>query len=209
MSNLAVSPIAALDDVRLTQVRAIYEDAFSPELRVTFAELTQAGGIDQTFVALDGAEAVGFAVLRLLTSVRWSFLRYFAIARARRGEGVGRGFWHLVQRSLGEESWPGRVVFEVEDPDEAVSDEAERLIRQRRIAFWRRCGAELLPVHDYVLPDYTESGMTEPMLLMAGGAGASVPAGDQLRQLVLAIYTDRYRMPADHPLVAGALASIG
>ena len=43
------------------------------------------------------------------------------------------------------------------------------------------------------------------MLLMA----ASSPVdGGQLRQLVLAIYTDRYGLPPTDPLVRRALASI-
>ncbi len=211
MASLAVSPVAAVDEVQLAQVRAIYEDAFSPELRVPFAELTQAGEADQTFVALDGAEAVGFAALRLLGSAQWSFLRYFAIAPARRGRGLGREFWRLLADCAGRQGWPGRMVFEVEDPGDAAGDDHERLVRQRRVAFWTRCGARLLPAPGYVLPDYTGAGVTEPMLLMAGSSGqarAPVVAGDDLRRLVLAIYTDRYRLPVDHPLVAGALASI-
>jgi len=52
----------------------------------------------------------------LLGSVQWSFLRYFAIAGERRSKGLGRQFWHLLARSLEEESWPVRIVFEVEDP---------------------------------------------------------------------------------------------
>lgn len=209
MTSLAVSPVAALDDGQLARVRAIYEEAFSPELRVPFADLTQAGDVDQTLVALDGAQAVGFAALRLLTSVQWSFLRYFAVARPRRSQGAGRLFWQLLKPSLSAGGWPGRVVFEVEDPDDAAGDGAERVIRERRISFWMRCGAGVLAAPGYVLPDYTGSGMTEPMLLMAGDTDAAPAlAGDELRRLVLAIYTDRYGLAADHPLVAGTLASI-
>lgn len=50
--------------------------------------------------------------------------------------------------------------------------------------------------------------MTEPMLLMAA-TPADVPAdSDRLRALVTAIYTDRYGMAPDHPLVAQVLASM-
>jgi hypothetical protein len=178
-------------------------------LRVPFSELIRSGDADQTFVAMDGTLPVGFAALRLLPSVQWSFLRYFAIAEQSRSRGLGREFWRLLQPSLRTTGWPGAVIFEVEDPADAEGDQAERLIRQRRISFWTGCGARLLPVPGYVLPDYTGSGFTEPMLLMAGTpAGAPPVAGEQLRDLVLAIYTDRYGLPADNPLVLGALASI-
>ena len=92
---------------------------------------------------------------------------------------------------------------------DAAGDDAERVIRDRRISFWTACGARLLPAPGYVLPDYTASGTTEPMLLMAATpADAPSVHSDRLRKLVLAIYTDRYGMAADNPLVAQALASI-
>jgi hypothetical protein len=67
----------------------------------------------------------------------------------------------------------------------------------------------VLAAPTYVLPDYTGSGLTEPMLLMAAAAAAEPPVdGDALRKLVLAVYTDRYGMSSDDALVVQALASI-
>jgi acetyltransferase (GNAT) family protein len=209
MASLVLQPISALNKRHLAQVLAVYETSFSPDFRVPFTELTEAGDADQTFVALEGPDAVGFAALRLLGSVGWSFLRYFAIAGERRSQGLGRQFWQRLQRSLADESWPTRIVFEVEVPDETADNDAERLIRQRRIAFWTVCGAQLLPAPGYILPDFTESGTAEPMLLMAAAPAATpLPQGDQLRSLVSAIYTDRYYLQPGHPLVSRALASI-
>jgi hypothetical protein len=209
MTGLAVEPIDALSHEQLARVREIYEDAFRPELRVPFGELTRPGDIDQTFVALEDTAPAGFAALRLLGSVEWSFLRYFAIAGERRGQGLGRQFWQLLHQSLREKAWPTCIIFEVEDPLEAAGDEAERVIRERRISFWAACGGRLVPASEYVLPDYAASGTTEPVLLMAA-APAAAPAvqGDRLRKLVLAIYTDRYGMAPDDPIVSRALASI-
>lgn len=209
MASLVLESTGALSERQLAQLRTVYETAFSPNFRVPFTELAEAGDADRTFVALDGPDAVGFAALRLLSSVQWSFLRYFAIAAERRSQGLGRQFWQLLQRSLRQESWPDRIVFEVEIPDEPAADDPERVIRQRRIAFWTVCGARPLPVPGYILPDFTGSGTTEPMLLMSGAPDMTpLPQGDQLRSLVLAIYTDRYCLPPAHPLVSRALASI-
>lgn len=209
MSKLDVAPIGALSQKQLGQVRAIYEEAFPPALRVPFAELIQIGDLDQMFVAVDGPAPVGFASLRLLPTASWSFLRYFAIAAARRGQGTGRQFWQLLQASVGAVGWPARIVFEAEDPDEAAGDAAERLVRQRRVRFWTGCGAQLLPVPGYVLPDYTGCGITEPILLMASDPGTNSPcSGDELRSAVLAIYTDRYGLISSDTLVTEALASI-
>ena len=209
MASLVLEPAGALSAEQLARVRVIYEDAFGSHLRVPFAELTRAGDVDRTFVALDGPAAVGFAALRRLGSVRWSFLRYFAVAGERRGQGTGRQVWRLLQRSLALEAWPVRTVFEVEDPDDAADDDAERLIRRRRVGFWAACGARPLPAPGYVLPDVTGAGVTEPMLLMAATPEQPPPVrGEQLKSLVLAIYTERYGLLPDSPLVSRALASI-
>jgi len=209
MAGLVVRPVGTLSKQQLAGVQAIYEGAFSPDLRVPFSELTQQNKTDHTLVALEGTAPVGFAALRRLGSVEWSFLRYFAIAAERRSQGIGRWFWQILHESLQGQAWPTCVIFEVEDPGDAAGDELERVIRERRISFWTTCGACLLPASGYVLPDYTASGTTEPMLLMAA-TPAGVPAvhGEQLQKLVLAIYTDRYGMAQDDPLVASALAAI-
>jgi hypothetical protein len=158
---------------------------------------------------MEGQVPAGVAAVRLLGSAGWSFLRYFAIAGERRGQGLGRQFWRLANLSLREYAWPESVVFEVEDPAETGIDQAQRVTRERRVSFWTGCGARLLPAPGYVLPDYTGSGTTEPMLLMASAPAAGpLVHGERLRGLVLAIYTDRYRLAPDDPLVARALASI-
>jgi hypothetical protein len=208
-ARLDVRPVGALSGGQLAGVRAIYEGGFGPDLRVPFGELTLTGDADLTFVAMDGQVPAGVAALRRLGSARWSFLRYFAIAGDRRGQGLGRQFWPLLHLSLCAHAWPACVVFEVEDPGEAGCDPAERVTRERRISFWTGCGARPLPVPGYVLPDYTGCGTTEPMLLMAFAPAAGPPVhGDRLRRLVLAIYTDRYGLAPDGPLVSRALASI-
>ena len=210
MTGLAITAVDTLSKEQLARVQVIYEGAFSPDLRVPFGDLTRPGRADQTFVALEDRVPAGFAALRRLGSVEWSFLRYFAIADERRSQGLGRRFWRLLHQSLQEQAWPARVIFEVEDPGQAAGDDGERVIRDRRISFWTACGARLLPASGYVLPDYTACGMTEPMLLMAAAPAAAMAAGhrDGLRKLILAIYTDRYGMAPDDPLVTRALASI-
>jgi GNAT superfamily N-acetyltransferase len=196
---LRAVPASALAGGQLDRVRAIYEEAFPPELRVPFAELDDGGPDDGgLIVALDGDVPAGFASLRRLAAAM--FVRYFAVAAARRRQGAGRRLWHLLPGAV--PGWPGRVVFEVEDPAE-TGDPAEQLVRRGRIAFWRSCGTALLPVPGYVMPDLTGAG-TEPMLLMA----APACAGEELRQLVQSVYTGRYGLPASDPLVRRALDSV-
>jgi hypothetical protein len=204
MTALTAVPSTELSAAQRARVAAIYADSFSASLRVPFAELSQPAPDNRMLVALAGPAPVGFAALRLLGSAGWSFLRYFAIERSRRSQGSGREFWPILLRELAAGDWPARVVFEVEDPAEAAGDAAEYLLRRQRIAFWTAVGARLLPVPDYVMPDYTGAG-TEPVLLMAS---AEVDRPDELTSLVRGIYADRYGLAPADPLVGRALATI-
>jgi hypothetical protein len=202
-----VRPSACLDDRQLEVVGAIYADAFPDHLRVPFSQLAETGRHDQLYIGLDGDAPVGFAAVRLLDPAGWVFLRYFAIAAGRRRERCGQQLWQLLRESVAREGWPERICFEVEDPAQASGDEAERLVRAGRVAFWQSCGTVVLPVPGYVMPDITGSAEPEPMLLMAPAGGAEFSAG-QLTELVLAIYTGRYGLRPDDTLVRLAVESI-
>jgi hypothetical protein len=206
MDRLVVQHSGLLDRQHLASVRAIYHEAFAGHLRVPFEELAQPGPRDAFLVALDRGHPVGFAALRLLDSAGWVFLRYFAISAHRRREHLGHRFWSTMRQSVIDDGWPDRIAFEVEHPGEA-GDEAERLVREGRISFWAGCGAGLLPVPGYVMPDITGLRSPEPMLLMAA-APAAVLDGDELSKLVLAVYVGRYGLSPADLIVRRALNSI-
>jgi hypothetical protein len=192
------------------QVVGMYAQAFPPELRVPFAELAAPGPAGLMHVAVDRSEPVGFAASMLLGHTGWIFLRYYGISGARRRQGLGRRFWPLLLTALESAGWPARVVFEVEDPRQAAADATEKGVRDARIAFWERCGARLLPVDAYVMPDLVGLAAPEPMLLMAydAGSGGQLPHG-QVAGLVAALYRCRYGLDRDDPMVVTALGSIG
>ena len=192
---------------QLDRVTEVYEQAFGPHHRVPFAELAAMGPQDMLVAALDGDEPAGFAALRLLDSVGWTFLRYYGIATRRRGAGLGQRFWRLLRPTVEQAGWPARIVFEVEDPAHAASEEA-RDVAVARIAFWARCGCQVLPITGFVMPDITGYSSPEPMLLMAGDPAKDSWSAAELADLVLAIYTRRYQLDAEHPTVVAALASI-
>lgn len=208
MNRLIARRPAELDGLQLAGVRAIYENAFPGHLRVPFEQLAETGPCDQLHIALDCGVPVGFAAVRLLDSVGWVFLRYFAIAADRRRERLGLRLWRLLQESVTADGWPGRICFEVEDPAEAGDDRAERLVREGRVGFWASCGTVPLPVPGYMMPDITPLAPPEPMLLMAASSAAAKAQGDQLARLVLAIYTERYGLLPENSLVRQALDSI-
>ncbi|MCE7002898.1 hypothetical protein LWC34_08640 [Kibdelosporangium philippinense] len=190
-------PATSLPD--LAQVRKIYEDGFSARLRTPFEDLLA----DRALVLTDGSPR-GFAVLRELGPTGWVFLRYFVVGE--RGRGLGAVLWDEVRREMAGFT---RIVYDVEDPAEDGIDEAERTIRERRISFYTRLDAVLLPIKGYHQPNEDEP---HPMLLMAADLTQPQTApivGDDLRDTMLAVYRYRYGLTATDPVVSDTLRASG
>ncbi len=206
--ELRVLRSAQLTRRQLDQVLGLYEQAFPRELRVPFADLASPSPAGLMLVAVDRGEPVGFAAHMLLGQSGWTFLRYYGISASRRRQGIGLRFWRLLLPALAAAGWPTRIVFEVEDARHAAGDTAEERVRRGRVAFWRRCGARLLDVSGYVMPELTGEATPEPMLLMAYAAGGGELSPGAVAGLVTTLYSCRYGLEAGHPMVAAAIASI-
>lgn len=209
LNDLRVASSSELTRDQQDQVAQIYAQAFPPELRVPFAELATPGPSRVMHVAVGGSEPIGFAASMLLGQTGWTFLRYYCISATHRRHGAGLRFWRLLLAALETAGWPTRIVFEVEDPRHAATDPAEKSVREARIAFWEHCGARLLPVDGYVMPDLAGLSAPEPMRLMTHdptGPG-QLPPG-QIPGLIAALYSCRYGLDGDDPMVLAALGSI-
>jgi hypothetical protein len=208
LGELQVAQSGELSGGELDRVREIYLQAFGPHHRVPFEELTATGPVDLFLVAMDDGEPVGFAALRLRRSARWTFLRYYAIAADRRRGGVGQRFWRLVRPAIQAAGWPARIVLEVEDPGH-VTGPGQSGFAEARIAFWTRCGCQVLRVARSAMPGLTQATPPEPMLLLASDPATTAFSDNAVTELVRAIYQLRYGLGPEHPLAAAALASIG
>ena len=197
---------ARLSEEQLARVRAIYDEAFPPELSADFDSLLA----DRLVVRLaDDGTPEGLAVLRRLGGTGWVFLRYYAVGV--RGGGVGTAMLGQLADLLGSEGH-SLLVWDVEDPDEPGLSEAHVVEHRRRIAFYERAGGVLQPVTDYApphgddLPGGDSSGHAPHLRLMCLPlAGAEVPP---TRDVLLAAMTLRYDLDPQHPAVLRALASI-
>ncbi|MBF4163059.1 GNAT family N-acetyltransferase [Nocardioides acrostichi] len=192
---------AARDAATLAGVRAIYEDAFPADLRADFESLLS----DRLVVRVDaGGAPEGFALVRALGDTGWTFLRYYAVGV--RGGGIGSAMLDELCALLAGEGG-ALLVWDVEDPDEPGLSAAHVEEHRRRIAFYERNGGVLLPVRDYAPPHGADLDGHDPALrLMCRvlDGGPTPPAADVL----LAAMTLRYEVPADHPAVQRALASL-
>ena len=139
--------------------------------------------------ARQDAATVGFAVTHLLRRPPAAFLVYLAVARERRGGGIGGELFEHAWRTA-ERTAAGRgsnllgMTWEIDDPERA-SDAAERQRRVKRRRFFERLGGAALAV-EYVQPP-VNGPMPVPMLLMWRGRPAP-PVSD----LVRAIYFEKY-----------------
>jgi GNAT superfamily N-acetyltransferase len=186
-------------------VREIYEAGFPPHQRADFASLLDGRQPGEQALALTGpAGPCGFVMLRPLGPTGWMFLRYFVVAADRRGQGLGGVLWHQLTDTL-QDSGYTLLVFDVEDPGEPGCAPDQERVRSRRIAFYRRHGAAVLPVTGYRNP-HEDAGQDDwsPMLLMAAGlTGGDPPMSTAagLRAVVAAVYRYRWALPPDHPQV--------
>ncbi|MEV6711181.1 hypothetical protein AB0M48_03965 [Lentzea sp. NPDC051208] len=179
----------------LADVRQIYFDGFAPHLRAPFDDLLA----DTAFVLMD-SRPLGFAVVRILGGTGWVYLRYFTVGE--KGQGLGEHLWtHLRVAMTG--AGHTRIVYDVEDPAQPGIGPAEERIRHRRIAFYRRLGAVLLPVRGYLPP---EGSAGHPMLLMAADYFAQTPAAaEDVGRIVIAVYEHRYGIAPSDPVVTRTL----
>lgn len=192
---------AGLSQEQLARVRAIYDEAFPPELSADFDTLLADRLVVR--VAEDGTPE-GLAVLRPLGETGWTFLRYYAVGV--RGGGVGTAMLGELADLLASEDG-SLLVWDVEDPDEPGLSEAHVVEHRRRIAFYERAGGVLLPVTDYAPPHGADLDEHAPalrlMCLPLGGAGLP-----PTRDVLVAAMTLRYDLDPQHPAVLRALAGI-
>jgi len=199
----SLKPVETLGSAAVDDIRRIYESGFAPHLRAGFDSITsQREPGELGFALLQEGQPRGFAMLRPLGTTGWIFLRYFVVEEGQRGRGLGGILWQHVTARLRDLGYP-LLVFDVEDPDEPGCGEAEVRLRNRRIGFYLRQGAQLLPVSGYRTPHGSgeDPGWT-PMRLMsarltAGRPVSVVPAGE----IVAAVYRYRWLLAPDHPQV--------
>lgn len=154
---VAPDSIVALSDLepdQIDQVREIYIEAFPESERIPFAELLTPPPDEKRAVDVlvgPGGEVRGFACVYWLRGFPALMVEFLAVAARRRSAGHGTVLWRHIQDTARRTGTVG-VVLEAEHPDEPGLTPEETDLRRRRIAFYVRGGAEVLPVPDYRVP---------------------------------------------------------
>lgn len=187
----------------LPAFRVIYLDGFPPHERAEFSELVESveTGTRWFFGATRAEILLGFATLVPNVARGVHLLEYLAVARAIRNEGIGGQLLDDLVRQLRAQDATHALVIEAEAED--GGDEAERALRRRRIAFYQRHGAQLIPGTEwYRAPNANDAGSTAMKLMwLALDTTCGLPPKNQVRDCVRGIYTRDYGLPPKHPLM--------
>lgn len=192
------------------QLCRIYTESFPPEERESFDCILDgvAAGRHELFVAKVGQAAVGFAVTQVIPGVEPDLLAYLAVARDRRGQGIGSRLLQHARTALAAGAGPPGLLIEVESVQRAPA--AERLQRARRIEFYRKNGARVIEeVADYMIPSVTDGRRLQMALLwLPVRPDATAPTGPALRECVFSIYTRVYGLSAEDPIVVSVCSAL-
>jgi GNAT superfamily N-acetyltransferase len=176
-----ICELAGADEVAGDQhFWSIYRQSFPESEREPPAVILEAqrSGVGVITRAREDGRTVGLASAHRLRDPAALFLVYLAVADGRRGQRIGAA---LFEHIAGHAGLP--LIWEVDPPDSP--DELEQRRRERRIAFFRRAGGELLP-RPYQQPPLSPGAPPVPMRLMAR------PAPPDVEALVRAIYFEKY-----------------
>ncbi len=211
MTSTAYRTVEALSGSDRTSFIRIYEESFPCSERDDTQALLASieAGSRVCIVAYSNDQLVGLAVLLALVGLNIQFLEYFAVDSRRRSLGIGTQFLdHLRIELRSAQSPTSGIVFEVDQPDDAESE--ERQLRQRRIEFYKRNGAVLVEcAPTYRAPNLQQEG-TLPSSLMWLPLDPRIPrlGGDLLKKSVLAILTQSYKLRLDDPLVHEVISEL-
>jgi GNAT superfamily N-acetyltransferase len=206
MAVIVIERRAPAGEREIQQFAAIYEASFPPEERDdTQSQLTKLhGGRKDCYLAVDGNDLLGFALVSYFTDFPAGFLEYLAVDPAARNAGTGSRILDYLRQDLASSERPDveGIIFEVDRPEDA-NDDAERQLRERRIGFYQRAGAALVAGSgNYHAPSAVDDGMLYYLLMwLPVIPGAPQPTGERLRACVAAIFAEGYGLGPDNPLV--------
>ncbi len=128
---------------------------------------------------------VGYAVFILCQETKCALLDYFAILKERRGGGLGHAAFLLFVPYFQENMPEIEGLYIESERVSAAEDEAKRLVRERRISFYRSCGCEMTALRSVLF------GVDYSVLYKPLGRGAQENAAS--REALDALYRKMFK----------------
>ncbi|MBI4641941.1 MAG: GNAT family N-acetyltransferase [Candidatus Tectomicrobia bacterium] len=183
----------------------IYDEAFPPNEREPRQVILNSlqNGVGVAVRARHAGRTIGLATMHLLRNPAAVFLVYIALDRHLRGRGSGglllEHAWKVGASYLSKQGLIAiGLIWEVEIPALAATEE-ETLRRERRIAFFRRHGGDILP-RPYFQPPVDGIAPVPMHLMYRPAEEGKWPDPEMTEVLVRAIYFEKYRAVNGIPL---------
>lgn len=189
---MEIRPLAGIEDPLVPDWFEVYEISFRQEVRGLAAlllRLLRAASPEYTFLAaLEAGRLIGIALYQEPPALPAGYLWYIAIAPAHRNAGYGAQLYRAVLERLR----PGtEALFLDVELAEREPTAQERALAERRILFYQRLGAQLLPelrFWEQVSPKFPP----EPLAVFAHPLRTADP--QRLRALAMALYGERLQI---------------
>jgi hypothetical protein len=219
--DIETAPLHTLSAELIRQAIGIYEDSFPRDERVPSESLLEAiqhpdphrGCPVHHQALLAGNVVVGIGIILYSQPYRLGYLEYLAVRSGSRSSGLGSRFYQALVELVkqdGQASPQGPaqgVVLEVERPEDALN-EAERILRTRRIGFYLRNGAVQIPHLDLTAPPLHPGAAPVPYHILVHPL-EELQWDRRLRKAVVAtILGQGYGLPAGNPYYQAALKSV-
>jgi len=207
---ITIAGVADMDGPTAERISEILVESFPADERDEPEDVIAniVSGRRQGVVVRDSTAVVGFASLLALAGTDAVLLEYLAVGALDRSRGVGGQLLDRVVRDL-EAAEPRRagLLLEVEPPASALGD--ERVIRERRIRFYERHGAMVVPgTASYRVPRTHGAGTLPYVLMWRPFRGGAALTGVRLRDAVAAVLEQCYGLGPDEQLVRDVLRDI-
>jgi GNAT superfamily N-acetyltransferase len=225
MTRLDIRELDRPESDLTRQALAIYEAAFPVEEREDIPDLAEAirrqavapvsaDYVHHFWAAVQRDTVCGFARFTYFADTRLAFMAYMAIRAEARGQGLGSQLFRRVVDQVTRDAiamgGPPALglCWEVERPRDAATS-GERNLRERRIRFYLRLGAQLIGQVDFQAPPLRPGLPAIPYHLMFQ---ASSPATALTRPLLVAVIETvlghGYGLEHSAPFIQRALASL-
>ena len=182
-----------LSDEAAMQICRIAEESFPPEERDPCQVLIRSiqKGKSILYTASEKNKIIGFTTLTPLKETGIYLMEYLAVDKNSRNLGIGGKILQFIKKDFSGTKETG-LILEVEPPGEVTGSERE--IRQRRIGFYLRNGAQMVRNGGaYRMPNLCgEGSLPMHLMWMPIEEGRRLPAALNLLQLFTLIFTETY-----------------
>ncbi len=173
------------------EVLTIYEACFpkeerNPESRIIYRLENK---LSRMFVVTEQDTVIAFAFVAVLNN-NFLLLDYIAVSEKYQNKGIGS----LLLKFILDEFTDKKIILEVENP----AFGANKLVKEKRIAFYKRFGIKIFDTIRYILPPLDNTKNYTEMLLMYYYKNENLClTSEQTRMLLEDIYLSVYQRQND------------